>query len=291
MENKIYYYNFAWKDYGDATLLGLLNMVKVLTFAISEGRVAVHCHAGLGRTGVLIACYLIYSLRVEANDAIRFVRYKRPGSVQTRGQIICVRHFANSILPQSIIFYVRDNDREKYMAPFTLSRYLRRQKVMLHGYDERIFKFLPKIIHVICERILKICGCWVDEFGSTSNLPLTTDFLCEKNENKVQRHESLYSICSSIFESSLLSPDINSPTSKNADIMDTASAPPSPNLSETSDTFSELDGDDVNENQLLENKCFQELETQKSFQEENHEEAVTIQDVRVVVDALLIDVT
>lgn len=42
----VYYYNFAWKDYGEATLEGLLNMVKVLAFALSEGRVAIHCHAG-----------------------------------------------------------------------------------------------------------------------------------------------------------------------------------------------------------------------------------------------------
>lgn len=42
----VYYYNFAWKDYGDASLSSLLNMVKVLAFAVSEGRVAVHCHAG-----------------------------------------------------------------------------------------------------------------------------------------------------------------------------------------------------------------------------------------------------
>lgn len=42
----VYYYNFAWKDYGDATLQGLLDMVKVLAFAVKEGRVAIHCHAG-----------------------------------------------------------------------------------------------------------------------------------------------------------------------------------------------------------------------------------------------------
>nr|CAD7196774.1 unnamed protein product [Timema douglasi] len=59
---------------------------------------------GLGRTGVLIACYLVYSLRVHANDAIRFVRLKRPNSVQTRGQILCVQEFERYILPQTIIF-------------------------------------------------------------------------------------------------------------------------------------------------------------------------------------------
>lgn len=42
----VYYYNFAWKDYGDATLDKLLDMVKVVAFAVQEGRVAIHCHAG-----------------------------------------------------------------------------------------------------------------------------------------------------------------------------------------------------------------------------------------------------
>ena len=42
----VYYYNFALKDYGDATMSKLLDMVKVVAFAVQEGRVAIHCHAG-----------------------------------------------------------------------------------------------------------------------------------------------------------------------------------------------------------------------------------------------------
>lgn len=50
MEAGIYFYNFGWKDYGVASLTTILDMVKVMAFALQEGRVAVHCHAGLGRT-------------------------------------------------------------------------------------------------------------------------------------------------------------------------------------------------------------------------------------------------
>ncbi|RXG70528.1 Protein tyrosine phosphatase domain-containing protein 1 [Armadillidium vulgare] len=69
----------------EPTLGGILDMVKVMAFSLTEGKVAVHCHAGLGRTGVLISCYLVYSLRVRANDAIRFVHGVRPCSEEDSG--------------------------------------------------------------------------------------------------------------------------------------------------------------------------------------------------------------
>lgn len=34
-----------------ASLTTILDMVKVMSFAIQEGKMAIHCHAGLGRTG------------------------------------------------------------------------------------------------------------------------------------------------------------------------------------------------------------------------------------------------
>jgi len=47
----VYFYNFGWSDYGVANLTTMLDMVKVMAFALQEGKIAVHCHAGLGRTG------------------------------------------------------------------------------------------------------------------------------------------------------------------------------------------------------------------------------------------------
>lgn len=52
----VYFYNFRWNDYGVASLTSVLDMVKVMSFAIQEGKIAVHCHAGLGRTGIVLFC-------------------------------------------------------------------------------------------------------------------------------------------------------------------------------------------------------------------------------------------
>ncbi|PON28135.1 cell division cycle 14 [Trichoderma gamsii] len=51
------------------------------TITVKKRGVAVHCKAGLGRTGCLIGAYLIYRHGFTANEVISFMRFMRPGMV------------------------------------------------------------------------------------------------------------------------------------------------------------------------------------------------------------------
>lgn len=51
------------------------------TITVKKKGIAVHCKAGLGRTGCLIGAYLIYRHGFTANEVISFMRFMRPGMV------------------------------------------------------------------------------------------------------------------------------------------------------------------------------------------------------------------
>lgn len=68
---------------------------------INQGRaVAVHCLAGKGRTGTMIACYLVYK-GAEPQEAIGRIRSLRPGSIETHSQELAVHEFAARHRPEA----------------------------------------------------------------------------------------------------------------------------------------------------------------------------------------------
>lgn len=50
----------------------------------------VHCAAGIGRTGTILACYLIKYHNLSVEDAIDKVRKERPGSIQSESQEVAI---------------------------------------------------------------------------------------------------------------------------------------------------------------------------------------------------------
>jgi len=55
--------------------------------------VAVHCGSGLGRTGTMLACFLVAEGRSPA-QAVTEVRRRRPGSIETEEQEHAVRGYS-----------------------------------------------------------------------------------------------------------------------------------------------------------------------------------------------------
>ena len=68
--------------------------VSALSRALDKNMaVAVHCGAGLGRTGVVLAAYFV-TRGMSAANAIARVRRLRPHSIETEEQAEAVEHFA-----------------------------------------------------------------------------------------------------------------------------------------------------------------------------------------------------
>ncbi|GJP57377.1 hypothetical protein CLOM_g16399 [Closterium sp. NIES-68] len=88
------YLHVPWKDMACPPFPTMLSIVQSISVFIGRRqKVAVHCHAGLGRTGLVIACYLVAANSLAAADAVAVVRAMRPGSLQTRKQEVYVAEF------------------------------------------------------------------------------------------------------------------------------------------------------------------------------------------------------
>ncbi|EPY85734.1 dual specificity protein phosphatase 23 [Camelus ferus] len=68
--------------------------VQIVDEANARGEaVGVHCFLGFGRTGTMLACYLLKERKLAAGDAIAEIRRLRPGSIETYEQEKAVFQF------------------------------------------------------------------------------------------------------------------------------------------------------------------------------------------------------
>ena len=83
----INYLHVHSNDMGIPEFSDLVDSVDFIHQRITNDEpVMVHCLAGLGRTGTILACYLIKYEDMTADDAIEKVRRERHGSIQSFSQ-------------------------------------------------------------------------------------------------------------------------------------------------------------------------------------------------------------
>lgn len=92
-KHKIESLHLPVQDFHPPTLAQQVEFVAKTTQTLSDGgRVGVHCTAGIGRSGTMLATYLVH-LGDTADDAIAKVREFRPGSVETAAQEEAIRAY------------------------------------------------------------------------------------------------------------------------------------------------------------------------------------------------------
>ena len=92
------YLHIMSNDMGVPEFTDLVSTVDFIHRRITNNEpVMVHCLAGLGRTGTILASYLVKYRKMSADEAIQKVREERPGSIQSYPQEEIIFRFSKSL--------------------------------------------------------------------------------------------------------------------------------------------------------------------------------------------------
>jgi atypical dual specificity phosphatase len=102
-------------DMAPPTLAQGLVLCRAIDRALAAGEVvAVHCHAGLGRTGTVLAAYWLWRGcgRIGAPQALEDVRRIEPGWVQSESQLRFLEEFARVVANGGAVMASLSHDPE-----------------------------------------------------------------------------------------------------------------------------------------------------------------------------------
>ncbi|MBN2013152.1 dual specificity protein phosphatase family protein [candidate division KSB1 bacterium] len=87
---------YVIRDFQAPSIDVIANLVDEAKQRLADQRVAVHCHAGVGRTAVAVCSIVVAIERMSVDDTIQFVKKNMLVNITTE-QINLIRKFADSI--------------------------------------------------------------------------------------------------------------------------------------------------------------------------------------------------
>ena len=157
------------------TLDFILEIVRRMAYVVKykKGRILVHCHAGNGRTGIVLVCFFMYYLNKSYDDALTELRKLRKKGVEKITQEIYCQKFEEYIneiknfFPnkrQKIHFFVQNqkildyNFDKSFIPSIIISYYLKDITINSNDIYNKIIDidFVPKIIFECIEKIIEI---------------------------------------------------------------------------------------------------------------------------------------
>ena len=144
---------YGWKDMSTPSSLSfMIEIVKDITIMIREEKknVLVHCHDGNGRSGVVIACYLIFNSHdTNVWDIIKNVRKHRINAIYTSAQEKFCKKFYDYVSHIRTLF----NDKTPKEK---IETFLRSQDEYLCGKEILDIGIVPILLKKCLRKILNI---------------------------------------------------------------------------------------------------------------------------------------
>lgn len=149
----------GWKDLKiPESFIHLIKIVKKMYYYINKlnKKILVHCHAGFGRTAIVLACYNIFTKKIDAEKARELIR--KGGRSQCLGSIIQFNYCKEFAKYMEIIrsnFY--DNNKKDIII-FKINERLLDIGDFKYKYfvDNKYIEYVPIFLLYIFERLIQI---------------------------------------------------------------------------------------------------------------------------------------
>ena len=145
---------YGWKDMNVPNSLNhMLEIVKSMYYYVHQlkKKVLVHCHAGYGRTGIVIACFKIFDESITAEVAKTEIRKIRPKCIQNKDQFLYCTNFQEFIRRLKANFYLKEKRTIETFIKYQNDLNVNQYKLIHFVYNKSVPLFLLYIFDSIID--------------------------------------------------------------------------------------------------------------------------------------------